>query len=216
MASVQESNFDFNLVVWDADGVLIDSRTVAWKVSEEILAACGSHVQISSASEYRSLFSRGGAFGEPDTETGKILRSVHRLAMRARASEVKKNADVLHIAEMVSVSSLILTSAYASGIGKALGESSSIFCRIVGREEGRKGDLAMAIVEGRLPIFVTDTVTDITLFRSLGFVTVACAWGYDLPSALKFSGTNYFVETPAELESLLRKLNLLRSDTLAS
>src|SRR5690348_2954088 len=100
----------YQSVAWDFDGVLVDSRTEAWRAASEILALFGATVEIQSQDVFRQYFVRDGIVPETETST---LRDMHRLVMRSRAHRLQLFPCV-SLVPRLNVPSEIVTSGLAS------------------------------------------------------------------------------------------------------
>ena len=197
---------------WDADGVLVDSRSVAWRAAEEIAALFGKRLRITTAEHKARVFGRR-ALGLMAGEDGApILQAMHRVVMRDRARNVGVFRDVLDIAASLDERPRLITAAYSSGVRKALGPYVSLFRDIAGCEIAPKDALLATAAAAGLKWFITDTVTDIHRCRASGVKVIAVGWGYDLPAELVAAGPDEIAVTPAELRQILTRLSFIRPD----
>jgi phosphoglycolate phosphatase len=186
------------------DGVLVDSRSEAWRAASEILALLNIEVDIQSQEIFRHYFTRGGIFPDSDRET---LRSMHRLIMRNRV-HLLKPFPCLALVARLNVPSEIVTSGSTSVAQMVLGEQAKLFVSIRGRESGAKDELLRTV--SRNAICITDTVVDIARCHDQALAVIAVGWGYDSIVALKSSRPHFLVESVAQLETLFGELDLLR------
>lgn len=193
----------YDRVVWDFDGVLVDSRSEAWRAASEILALIGIKVDIQSQETFRKYFTQAGIIPEADRET---LRAMHRLVMKSRAHLLKLH-PCLALAARLNVPSEIVTSSSVTVPQQVLGEHTELFVNIRGQESATKGALLRTL--SRNAIFITDTIVDIKRCHDHGLAVIAVGWGYDSIVALRHSSPDFLVESSAELEALLGKLELL-------
>lgn len=193
------------LVGFDADGVLIDSRTAAWRAAERILAAFGESVSISSSQEMAQVFGHAAQNALVGPEHAASLRMMHRLVMRRFAGDLPLFEDVLATLADQVAPRVLVTAALADGIIACLGPYAQLFDEIVGFESGRKPELLARFV-GRASVYVTDTVADIQICKSLGLPTIACSWGYDDREQLQAARPDAIAETASELAALLNTL----------
>ena len=194
----------YDRVVWDFDGVLVDSRSEFWRAASEILGLLGINVDIQSQETFRRYFTRGGILPDPDRET---LRAMHRLIMKSRA-HLLEPLPCLALAARLNVTSEIVTSGLAAFAQKVLGERAKLFADIRGQESGTKDSLMRTV--SRSAIFITDTIADIGRCRDQALTVIAVGWGYDSVAALERLRPDYLVESPAQLEALLGELKLLK------
>lgn len=194
----------YDRVVWDFDGVLVDSRSEAWRAASEILALAGINVDIQSQETFRKYFTQDGVISEADRET---LRAMHRLVMNSRAHLLELQPCLVLVARL-NVPAEIVTSSSVTLVQQALGEQAKLFVNIRGQESDTKGALLRKLSPNQ--IFITDTIVDIKRCHELGVTVIAVGWGYDSIVALRHSSPDFLVETLAELEALLDELHLLR------
>jgi phosphoglycolate phosphatase-like HAD superfamily hydrolase len=194
----------YDHVVWDFDGVLVDSRSEFWRAASEILALLGIKVVIRSQETFRQYFMRGGIVPDSDRE---ILRAMHRLIMQSRA-HLLEPLPCLALVARLNVPSEILTSGLAAVAQKVLGEHAKLFINIRGQESGTKDSLMHTV--SRNAIFITDTIADIARCHDQALSVIAVGWGYDSIAALKNSHPDFLVESSIQLEALLGDLELLR------
>lgn len=201
---MEEHRLRYERVVWDFDGVLVDSRFEAWRVASEILALTGFKVNIQSQEAFRKYFTQDGIISKADRET---LRAMHRLVMNSRAHLLELQPCLTLVARL-NVPAEIVTSSSVTLVQQALGEQAKLFVNIRGQESDTKGALLRTL--SRTAIFITDTIVDIKRCHELGLTVIAVGWGYDSIVALKISSPDFLVESSVELEALLDKLKLLR------
>lgn len=194
----------YDRVVWDFDGVLVDSRSEFWCAASEILALLGIKVDIRSQETFRQYFTRDGIVPDSDRT---ILRAMHRLIMQSRA-HLLEPLPCLTLVARLNVPSEIVTSGLAAVAQKVLGEQAKLFVNIRGQESGTKESLMRMV--SRNAIFITDTIVDIARCHEQALAVIAVGWGYDTLAALKSSRPDFLVESSAQLEALLGELGVLR------
>jgi phosphoglycolate phosphatase-like HAD superfamily hydrolase len=194
----------YDRVAWDFDGVLVDSRSEAWRAASEILALIGIRVDIQSQETFRKYFTQDGILSEADRET---LRAMHHLVMNSRAHMLELQPCLALVARL-NVPSEIVTSSSVTIPQQVLGEQAKLFINIRGQESDTKGALLRTL--SRNAIFITDTIVDIKRCHELGLTVIAVGWGYDSIVALNRSSPDFLVESSEELGALLNELQLLR------
>jgi phosphoglycolate phosphatase-like HAD superfamily hydrolase len=194
----------YDSVVWDFDGVLVDSRAEAWRAASEILALLGTEVDIRSQETFRHYFTQGGTMRESDTA---ILRAMHRLVMQSR-TQLLKPFPCLALVARLNVPAEIVTSGLATVARTVLGEHANLFVSIRGREIDSKDALLRTVSINA--ICVTDTVVDIARFHRQSRPAIAVGWGYDSIAALKSADPDFLVESMSQLEMLFEQLGLLK------
>lgn len=195
----------YDRVVWDFDGVLVDSRSEAWRAASEILALIGIRVDIQSQETFRKYYTQDGIISEPDRET---LRAMHHLVMNSRAHLLELQPCLALVARL-NVPSEIVTSSSVTLVQQALGEQAKLFVNIRGQESDNKGALLRSL--SRNAIFITDTIVDVKRCHELDVAVIAVGWGYDSIVAIKSSRPDFLVESPVQLEALLKELELLKN-----
>lgn len=203
MAALGEQRRSNDSIIWDFDGVLADSRVLAWKTGSEILQLLGLDIVISDQETFRDHFVR--PTNRPQLETN-LLASMHRLVMRTRATQIAFFPS-LDLVSSTNVPNDIVTSGLAEVARKALGRKAALFRNIRGREDGDKSALLKRCSPRSL--FVTDTGVDICRGRNRGLTVVAVGWGYDPAPVLEAEHPTFFARTNEELGEILRSLALL-------
>lgn len=203
--STPKQNVPITNIVWDFDGVIGDTRTLSWTIAEEIIEILGEHVTIEKQEVFRDYFIRGQNVTPEET---RILRGMHRLVMRTRASKIHL-FDCVAVLPNLVVPSEIVTSGLAAVASIALGDLKSHFTRVRGSEAGSKSNLLADF--GSETLFITDTIVDVQRAAERGIATLAVTWGYDTKVELERVRPNWVVDTKIELTGLLSDLQLVRS-----
>lgn len=194
----------YDCVVWDFDGVLVDSRSEAWRAASEILALLAIKVDIKSQETFRKYFTQAGVMADSERA---ILRAMHRLIMQTRA-HLLEPLPCLGLVRRLNVPSEIVTSGSAAIARSVLGEQAKLFLNIRGQESDTKDALLRTL--SRSAIFITDTIVDIARCHDQALAVIGVGWGYDSIDALKSTRPDFLVESSAQLEALLEELELLR------
>lgn len=197
-----EFDMMYDSVVWDFDGVLVDSCAEAWRAASEILGLLGLDVDIQSQEAFRHYFTRD-EFGEGSNDA---LRAIHRLVMHSR-SHLVEPFPCLALVGQQTVPAEIATSSSATFVRKVLGSRAGLFAHIRGRESGKKDALLHMV--SRRAIVVTDTVVDIQRCREQSLAVIAVGWGYDPITVLKRAGPDFLVESSNQLEEVMRILGVM-------
>ncbi len=194
-------------LISDADGVIIDSRSHAYRNAHKIVSLF-SHVEsLESQADFERHFSREAQeklVGESESET---LRAMHRLLMRHTAPEHGIFENVLALYEQFSIPKIVVTSAYASGIAAVLGARQHLFVDILGRERGDKLSILESLYRGS-EVYVTDSVRDIAKCKRIGIPVIAVGWGYGDEERLRASRPEFFVSNEVELSSALMAIGV--------
>ena len=201
---MEEHCLKYDRVVWDFDGVLVDSRSEAWRAAAEILALVGINIDIQSQETFRKYYTQDGIISEADRKT---LRAMHRLVMNSRVHLLELQ-PCLGLAARLKVPAEIVTSSSVILVQQALGEHAKLFVNIRGQESDTKVALLRTLPLNA--IFITDTIVDIKRCHELSLTVIAVGWGYDSIIALRDASPDFLVESSSELEMLLDKLQLLR------
>jgi phosphoglycolate phosphatase len=199
------------VIGWDADGVVIDSRAVAWRAAEDIVGLFGPRLRIASPKDNAAAFGRAAQARFVGDDGAAVLRSLHRLVMRSRAGEVGLFNDILRVVAGLTAPPPLITAAYAEGVRRALGPSVSLFSSVVGREEGNKEALIAAAAAAGMTWFVTDTVRDLRRCRDFGVATIGVTWGYDHAEDLAAASPDILVHNASQLAAALVELSFLKS-----
>jgi phosphoglycolate phosphatase-like HAD superfamily hydrolase len=197
-------------VLFDADGVLLDSSCLAYAAARDILSLFGEAPRVDDGQTYIRHFDRDAQVRLAGEDGAAALRAMHRVLMRHRCDGVRPFTDVIEVVRRLTVPAAIVSGAYADGIRRALGKAAAIFCDVVGRERGPKSELLAKLGTGRSVIYICDTVKDVLLCQRLGVPCVAVTWGYDPAIHLASCGPDYLVGSAAELVSLLRCFGAIR------
>jgi|GEM_PF-2537835 len=200
----------YSQVIFDADGVLVDSRAEAWRAAEDIVSIFESGVRVDSVESHQKYFGRDAQCGLVGEEASPVLRSMHRLIMRHRAHRLKTFPNVIEVARQLIVPALVVTAAYAEGIQVALANDITVFSTVVGREQGTKVELLDSLRQSSDVIYITDSRRDIAICHLLSIPVVAVTWGYSSSQCLADANPDFLVRRPLELEALLSSFNLTR------
>lgn len=193
----------YDSIVWDFDGVLVDSQAEVWRAASEILALLGIDIEIRSQLTFRRYFTQSEVLSESDKTT---LRLMHGMIMRSR-THLLATFPCLTLVHRLNVPSEIVTSGSVTVAQMVLGETAKLFVNIRGREDGTKDVLFHTVSPSALCI--TDTIVDVERCHKHSLAVIAVGWGYDSIASLKNSRPTFFVESFEKLESLLEKLGLL-------
>ena len=199
----------YERVIWDADGVLIDSRQVAWDSAREIVSLFHPVAQINTREDYLSHFSIQRQIALVGEEESKTLRAMHRLLMRHRSERSKVIEEVIRIARLLTIPSVIVTSAFAEGIRRILGVNVQIFEDISGREIDRKSDLLPHTAAKSRSVYITDSGKDIETCHAINLDSVGVGWGYYAFDEIEAANPTFSVSTPHELRKLFSQLGLI-------
>lgn len=192
-------------IVFDADGVVVDTLSLAMQAQHEILALLGVDVHIRNRQDMKREFgdaSLNNRYGEKGAFTVKTL---HPLVMRQRLIEAGDQTfrAVVDVVCQRGRKPTIVTASFAEGISSALGPHRRCFGSILGRELGRKIDLMQQLKDeiGRY-VYVCDTTRDVERCLQVDVPSVGVAWGYDAEADLRAAGCTSTLREPAELHSL--------------
>jgi len=195
---------------FDADGVLLDSRSCAWRTNEDLVALFGKRPHITTPEENAAVFSRTAQCRLAGEDGAEVLRAMHRILMRHRTNSVGVFKDVLDIVACLHKPPIIITAAYAAGIRQVLGRQAEHFASILGREAGQKDVLIEASATNGMNWFVTDTARDIQRCNKYGVRVIAVTWGYDPDDILRAVKPEILVSSPRELAQALAGLDFFQ------
>jgi phosphoglycolate phosphatase-like HAD superfamily hydrolase len=196
-------------LAFDADGVLVDSRAVAFKAAADIVGLFNDPAAITTRDDYNAAFGAAAQKRLAGEDGPAYLRALHRLLMRARAGQIGVFEECLAVVQKMNQRPLLITAAYAAGIRQALGDRANLFLDIHGRECGNKETLLQQAADTGVKLYVTDTVRDITRCRACGISIIAVTWGYDPACAIADAKPDFIVEDAAALTRVLGRLSLL-------
>lgn len=200
---------------WDADGVVIDSRSAAWEAIEDIVGLFGHRPSVQAAADKIRIFDRAAQIKLAGEDGAPTLRAMHRILMRARSHTLGVFDEVLDIVGRLERRPRLITAAYATGVHRALGHRAALFDSIEGREFGPKNELIAAASTSGLEWFVTDTLQDLRRCRAYGVKVLAVGWGYDPLTDLVAAGADLVASTPTDLAATLMQLGFLNSKTVS-
>lgn len=200
----------FQIIGFDYDGTLADSRETAFAITKEIAQLFRIEANVRTMADYRRTFQEMERRQAPESANANTLRALHRLLMRARAASVPLFQSVLALADRVAVETAIITSGLRATVLERIGSRHAV----LGHEDGLKEANLAAWSRGRRGVYVTDNVRDIEHCRGCGVAVIAVGWGFDTASDLVNARPDWFVAEPIELEELLTNLNLIKQDIL--
>ena len=129
---------NFSSVIFDADGVLIDSRAQSWEAGRRIASLFDLSVQIDNQESYRRNFSHIAQTVAIEDRHIETLRALHRLLMRHNAPGIELFDNVVRLAAMIVVPRFVVTAALAAGTRVTLNKHAELFGAIIGNEAGQQ------------------------------------------------------------------------------
>ena len=194
-------------VVFDADGVIVDTLSAAMEAQRRILQLFGVDADIRKRSDMRREFSPHALEERLGRRAAAVAGELHPLVMRTRLlnDSVPKFIGVIDVARRLPEPPRIITASFADAVAAALGAFRDVFGPIVGREHGRKLELMRQLSEeiGRYS-YVCDTKRDVERCAQLGLRAIGVSWGYDSTAALLDAGCHQVVSDPSDLGRLIR------------
>jgi phosphoglycolate phosphatase-like HAD superfamily hydrolase len=200
---------EFDVIAWDFDGTLADSRAIAFQRASDIAALFGVRTHITTMTQYREVFANLECGFATESVHKATLRSLHRLLMRSSAQDIRPFLNVMEITGRLKSKPVIVTAALRGTVAVSLGHYLSHFAEIHGAEDGSKTDALARHAKGHRILYVTDTTTDLKRCAEVSVPSVAVGWGYDSFDDLSAGLPSWKVQTPKELERLFTELNLL-------
>ena len=200
----------YDLVLFDADGTLIDSRARSWQSAARILAALDAPAAINSIADYERHFGRtavANRFGERHLPT---VRAMHRLAMLSQASEITAFEPVVAIAAGLSVRRGIVSASWTETVKRALRTSAAVFDPFLGFDFGTKIEILRPF-NNATTLYVGDTADDAAICAALGIDFVAVGWGFDSPESLVRTSAIHVALTATELAAFFAARGLMSS-----
>ncbi len=125
-------------LILDFDGVVGLSRELAWEAGSDILRVFGRNAAITSMREHRRVFGREAQEALVGSDKAEILREMHRLAMREKATRIPAYDDLLNLLRDLKCPVGIITAGYAQTASRCLGNQICAFSFVRGREDGGK------------------------------------------------------------------------------
>ncbi len=193
-------------VIFDFDGVIADSFQALVRLNVDAMADIGAPF---SPDDYRNLFDGNvhGGFRSliPDDDRYGRFCAFKKKNRRAYYGLVEIFPGMTELLTGLAGRTplAIVSSTEAIFIEEILGRYgiAGLFHRIIGDEAHSKEDGLRVLSEafGGPGIMVSDTVGDIVLARSLGFQTIAVAWGFHSANRLTSAHPDRIVATSAEL-----------------
>ena len=193
----------YERVVWDFDGVLVDSRLESWRAASELLALLRMEISIESQETFRKYFTREGVFSDADRS---VLKDMHRLIMKRRADSLTLHPCVQLVARL-KVPSEVITSSLRIVAERVLGKYVAAFTNIRGHEDNSKEALLRATATNA--IFITDTVVDVERCRKDSIPVIAVTWGFDSASELEKAKPDFLAQSSEQLAAIFSELRLL-------
>lgn len=198
------------LVGFDFDGVLANSRAVAFSALERIGRIFSHNTSIRTMRQYRTVFDQLENLYLPSGHDVDVLRALHRLLVRSERTTIPPFAQVIDVALGLRDRPALISSSLRDTVVSVLGSGTASFAPIYCQDDGPKHVTLAKWADGRRALYVTDNVTDIHHCRTLGISVAAVSWGFDAPRDLRAKHPNWFVNSPAELLAILNTLNLTR------
>lgn len=165
-------------IIFDFDGVLGESRSLAWAAGCQIATAFGRATRVKTRADYRQAFGRNAQEEMAGPDGAATLREAHRLIMRAQATAIPRHESLLSQLLCLNCPLGIITAGYAQTVVDCLGAEIGRFRFIQGRESGSKADLLTSCRQRTFasPLYVGDTVSDIRLCQKVGIPICATGW----------------------------------------
>lgn len=196
----------FDAVGFDYDGVIADSRAVAFNAATEIANLFGRQDQITSMFQYRAVFTQLERLCEGDVSSEEALRALHRLMMRTRTAQVPLFEPVLALAGRLSTEKVIITSTLRGTVLRRLAGNEYIFKTVLGHEDGLKEENLAQWSAGKRCVYITDNVRDIHHCRGCAVKVIAVTWGFDTPEDLARAAPDWSVNNVSELQKILTNI----------
>ena len=199
------------LLLFDFDGVLVESLDVYERVVKKALARIGSPI-VESREDFLALFD--GNFYESLAQKGvdvQVLARAIRMAPEDHA-QIRPHAAMTPVLQALHERRVlaVLSSNAARTIEKALARFGwdGCFDRVLGSEAGfsktEKFGRALALYEvtPEEVYYVCDTVGDIREARDAGIRTVAVTWGWHSRERLAAAHPDRLIDVPEKLLTL--------------
>jgi phosphoglycolate phosphatase-like HAD superfamily hydrolase len=199
----------FDLLGFDLDGVLVDSRAEAFLAAERLAAVFKVPAKVGSMHDYRETFGAIEAAYLPERADRGTLRALHRLAMRAQAAALPLFDAVIDLLPRARVPSCVISSALRGTVLTALNRRGAGAFPVLAHEDGLKEENLARWSKDRRAAYVTDNVRDVEHCHRCGVTAVGVAWGFDHPADLLAAGVSWLAGSADELDRLLVNLKLI-------
>ncbi len=216
------------LVLFDYDGVLVNSLSHNLKVVEEVLAELGYSdfptVQYCRDAACISFEEWGRRIGMQEAHFEPFLAGVHQRCSEGAAGlplfdgvrELLEALSAEHVLGVITANVVTAASAFLAKHGVA-----QFFAEIVGVETpGNKASkiLRLAATLG-FPLervyYVGDAGTDVQQGREAGVKTVSVTWGFQGRARLEQERPDYLVDTVTELANIFLPLNRVKPNAFS-
>lgn len=204
-----------DFIIFDADGVLIDSLAISCQAFNEIAEKHFPNLPRVTTQEdmayvypgpLRTSFRR---FGLNDKQISEFF-DLHSVSMRNKADQLTPFANVIEsIADTVSGRCAIISSSYSETIDRVLKKSIAykrgMFLNIIGREYRQTktekiNNLLMSIGQSNSDvIYVGDMVSDILYCREVPIRVAGVGYGYQPSRYLAAFAPDYILPTTQDL-----------------
>jgi len=198
-------------LLWDFDGVICDSKEIAFQVHNEIAKKYEKLPLILNEQDYSKMMNKGY-----DNSLNKYLSQKeineyffeHREAMFDRRKEFKTFSKIIQYIQLKKISSSIITATYEKLVIEVLqnnGYEKDIFDYIMGREtNGSKAekinDLCNKLeMKKEEVLYIGDTLSDVDFCNKIGIPIVCVGYGYCQSSVLGKENILKMCKTQEEL-----------------
>lgn len=206
-------------IIWDFDGVICDSKNIAFDVHNIIRQKYKKLPEINNELEYSKLMN-----GEYDESLEKYLSKEekdnyfleHREEMYNRKSEFKIFETIVNFIRDNNIPSIIVTATYEKLVRYVLknnGYDDNIFKYILGREtKGGKTEKVESIckmlsLKKDEVLYIGDTINDVLFCNKIGIDIICVGYGYCPNTIFKRNEILNLCETQDELIEYIKKLN---------
>lgn len=205
--------------IWDFDGVICDSRDVAFNVHNKVRKNYKSLPTINNGIEYARLMN-----GEYDESLERYLTKKekdsyfleHREEMYRRKAEFKVFNKIVNFIQDENIPSIIITATYEKLVKYILknnGYDEKIFENILGREtEGGKSEkicktLEKLNLDSSEVVYIGDTLNDVNFCNKMGINIIAVGYGYCPKKVFKDSDIFSLCNTQEELIKFINQIS---------
>lgn len=211
-----ERTRDYQLVIFDFDGTLVDSMGLSLSIYNELAAENGFTLVAEgdvAALRELSVIELLSELEIPKVKVPLLLREGLR-RVRSQVSELALIEGVADLLDELSRRPLmlgILTSNSAENVGLFL-EANHLrehfeFVSSLGRLRGKSKYLRSISRTFSVPptqmLYVGDEIRDVEASRKAGVDSVAVTWGFNAVNALANAGPRYLIERPMDLLKIL-------------
>lgn len=198
------------VLLFDFDGVVVDSFSIVYKISKSVLSKYG--VNIKNKNDFLKLYKRNWyesvkEFGVSESEIKKIVNHIADKLSQAY-SKVKPFENMKAVLKKLSANNkvIIITSSPGKCVEEYLRKNGFPKLKVIGAEKETSKVKKIKLMEKKFPdddiCYIGDTAGDIKEGKTAKVKTVAVTWGYHKKKTLVSENPDFVVDSPKELFKL--------------